>query len=57
VRRKALNLKADEQRNQIQEAIQARQVKMGQDVQEAEEKFKEEHKDEIEAAIRYEQME
>jgi hypothetical protein len=32
-------------------------VKKGQDLQEAEEKFKEEHKDEIEAALKYEQME
>lgn len=57
VRRKALNLRAQDQRTQIQDAIQAREVKRGQDVQEAEDKFKEEHKDEIEAALRYEQME
>ncbi|CDW73780.1 UNKNOWN [Stylonychia lemnae] len=56
-RRKALKLKARDMRAQIMEAIDAREVKRGVDVQEAEDKFKEEHKDEIEAALKFEQLE
>eukprot|EP00347_Sterkiella_histriomuscorum_P009020 403342835 len=56
-RRKALTLKARENRETIIQAIEAREVKRGVDLQEAEDKFKEEHKDEIEAALKYEQME
>lgn len=39
------------------QAIEAREIKRGVDLQEAEDKFKEDHKDEIEAALKYEQME
>lgn len=35
-------------------AIEAREVKRGVDLQEAEDKYKEDHKDEIEAALKYE---
>lgn len=39
------------------DAIEARLQKKGIDLQEAQDKFKEEHKDEIEAYIKFEQME
>lgn len=57
IRRKALTLKAREHREKIIGDREAREVKRGVDLQEAEDKFKEDRKDEIEAFLKYEQME
>lgn len=56
LRRKVLNLKERENRTAILDAIDARKLKLDAEIQEAAEKFKEDHKDEIEAAVKYEQM-
>lgn len=56
VRRKGKEKKAREERERQILLKESRQVKREQDVIEAEEKFKEEHKEEIEAALKGEEL-
>lgn len=57
IRRKAAILRARERRANIIEAIRLREEKQAVDIEEAENKFKEDRKEEIEAFFKYEQME
>lgn len=52
VRRKALKKKAKEERENLIQQAEALKLKKAQDLIDAEEKFKEDHRDEIEAASR-----
>jgi hypothetical protein len=54
IRRKALYVKACERKAATLDAIAARLTKKQTDLQDAEDKFKEDHKDEIEAYYKYE---
>jgi hypothetical protein len=56
-RRKAQRKKAIGERDNLIESAQQRGLKYDADVAEAEEKFKDEHRDEIEAVVKFEQME